>query len=213
MSSSLSVKVPARALSAQNHSEFLRARRVVRGDAESRRRESLATDSRVLRPATAVKAAFCGLRRKIILPRGIRRRDRVCACADSVIDVCEACTTMRNAQRRTAWKPAFYRHFCAAPKVLPARAAKNDSASCDLPRAPVAFASRRRGAALTHKIKLSHCYFFPAVVIGCQCTSIRDCTVPMSPSTQARRAAMAKKRKTKAAAKKAPKKTKRKKKK
>jgi hypothetical protein len=25
---------------------------------------------------------------------------------------------------------------------------------------------RRRGAALTHKIKRSHCYFFPAVVIG-----------------------------------------------
>jgi hypothetical protein len=29
-----------------------------------------------------------------------------------------------------------------------------------------AFALRRRGAALTHKIKRSHCYFFPAVVIG-----------------------------------------------
>ena len=28
------------------------------------------------------------------------------------------------------------------------------------------FARRRRGAALTHKIKRSHCYFFPAVVIG-----------------------------------------------
>jgi hypothetical protein len=29
-----------------------------------------------------------------------------------------------------------------------------------------AFVGRRRGAALTHKIKRSHCYFFPAVVIG-----------------------------------------------
>jgi hypothetical protein len=28
------------------------------------------------------------------------------------------------------------------------------------------FAPRRWGAALTHKIKRSHCYFFPAVVIG-----------------------------------------------
>jgi len=44
---------------------------------------------------------------------------------------------------------------------------------------------RERGAALTHKIKQSHCYFFPAVVIGMQCWSIRDRTVPMSPSTQA----------------------------
>ena len=31
-----------------------------------------------------------------------------------------------------------------------------------------------------------------------QCTSIRDCTVPMTPPTQARRASMAKKRKAKA---------------
>src|SRR6516164_8488839 len=38
-------------------------------------------------------------------------------------------------------------------------------------------------AALTHKIKRSHCYFSPAVVIGLQCGSIRDCTVPISPST------------------------------
>jgi hypothetical protein len=68
-------------------------------------------------------------------------------------------------------------------------------------------ASQRSRAAVTHKIKWSHCYFFPAVVIGWQCCSIRDGTAPMSPSTQARRAAMAKKRKTKAAAKKAPKKT------
>jgi hypothetical protein len=28
------------------------------------------------------------------------------------------------------------------------------------------FARRRLSAALTHKIKQSHCYFFPAVVIG-----------------------------------------------
>jgi hypothetical protein len=29
-----------------------------------------------------------------------------------------------------------------------------------------ALARRQPGAALTHKIKRSHCYFFPAVVIG-----------------------------------------------
>src|SRR6516162_5294020 len=38
-------------------------------------------------------------------------------------------------------------------------------------------------AALTPKIKRSHWYFSPAVVIGLQCGSIRDCTVPISPST------------------------------
>jgi hypothetical protein len=42
-----------------------------------------------------------------------------------------------------------------------------------------------------------------------QCGSIRDCTVLLSPSTQARRAAMAKRKKAKAK----PKKTKRRKKK
>ena len=67
--------------------------------------------------------------------------------------------------------------------------------------------------ALTHNIKRKHCYFFPAVVIGWQCPSIRDGTAPISPSTQARRAAMAKKRKAKAATKKTAKKTKRRKKK
>ena len=40
-----------------------------------------------------------------------------------------------------------------------------------------------RAAALTHKIKRSHCYFSPAVVIRLQCGSIRDCTAPRSPST------------------------------
>jgi hypothetical protein len=44
-----------------------------------------------------------------------------------------------------------------------------------------------------------------------QCGSIRDCTVPISPPTQARRAAMAKKRKAKAKAKKAKKTTRKKK--
>jgi hypothetical protein len=45
-----------------------------------------------------------------------------------------------------------------------------------------------------------------------QCGSIRDCTVPISPPTQARRAAMAKKRKAKAKSKAKAKKTARKKK-
>jgi hypothetical protein len=70
-----------------------------------------------------------------------------------------------------------------------------------------AAASRRRsvrvsnaaasGGAYTQN-QSSHCYFFSTVVIRLQCKSIRDCTVPIPPSTQARRAAMAKKRKAKA---------------
>jgi hypothetical protein len=63
-------------------------------------------------------------------------------------------------------KSVFHRHFrntskfcarsVAAEKFIAARFAGRHSA----------FAPLRRGAALTHKIKWSHCYFFPAVVIG-----------------------------------------------
>ena len=61
-------------------------------------------------------------------------------------------------------------------------------------------------------VKRSRCFSHCAVVIGVQCMSIRDCTVPKSPSLMARRAVMAKraKSKTKSAAKKTAKKTKRK---
>jgi hypothetical protein len=82
----------------------------------------------------------------------------------------------------------FCVHAFIAAEILYCAFADDRSALSDKPW---------RGA-LTHKIKQSHCYFFPAVVIGWQCRSIRDRTAPMSPSTQARRAAMAKKRKTKA---------------
>jgi hypothetical protein len=72
---------------------------------------------------------------------------------------------------------------------------------------------RRRGGAnawLYTKLSRTTVNFFPLVYFGCQCRSIRDCTAPISPSTQARRAAMAKKRKAKAAAKKTKKRRKKK---
>ena len=95
-------------------------------------------------------------------------------------------------------KPWFYRHFCDTRK------SSHEFRQCKSSVRGVASARMNFGerppqpAPPTHKIKRSHCYFFPAVVIGLQCGSIRDCTVPISPSTQARRAAMAKKRKAKA---------------
>jgi hypothetical protein len=72
---------------------------------------------------------------------------------------------------------------------------------------------RRRigaNAPLYTKLSRTTVNFFPLVYFGCQCRSIRDCTAPISPSTQARRAAMAKKRKAKAAAKKTKKRRKKK---
>ena len=65
----------------------------------------------------------------------------------------------------------------------------------------------RANAPLYTKLIRTTVNFFPLVYFGCQCSSIRDCTAPIPPSTQARRAAMAKKRKTKAAAKKTARKT------
>jgi hypothetical protein len=113
-----------------------------------------------------------------------------------------------NGAREMPNLPAFLRFVClldenivAEPPLLSASARLRGSA-------------RARGGAnapLYTKLSGTAVNFFPLVYFGCQCSSIRDCTVPISPSTQARRAAMAKKRKAKAAGK--AKKTKRRKKK
>jgi hypothetical protein len=66
----------------------------------------------------------------------------------------------------TSYKPAFHRRFLSTQNFsAPAHRRKSFS-----PRvfsdAYEANAFGKRGAALTHKIKWNHCYFFPAVVIG-----------------------------------------------
>jgi hypothetical protein len=98
----------------------------------------------------------------------------------------------------TSYKAIFHRHFYNASEFHARAFIIAMIFCCVFAGDCSALSDKRRGGALTHKIKWSHCYFFPAVVIGEQCWSIRDLTAPMSPSTQARRAAMAKKRKTKA---------------
>jgi len=102
-----------------------------------------------------------------------------------------------KARDATSQKSAFHRHFCDMAKFFAGACFAAPIFCCALAEDCAAHAALSRSGAVTHKIKQSHCYFFPAVVIGCQCWSIRDRTAPMSPSTQARRAAMAKKRKTK----------------
>ena len=84
---------------------------------------------------------------------------------------------------RDARKPRFHRRFCVYANIR-----RNFRNARMLARhAALRYADRRsillRVAALTHKIKRSHCYFSPAVVIRLQCGSIRDCTAPRSPST------------------------------
>jgi hypothetical protein len=116
--------------------------------------------------------------RKIFLPLWIARRERSCA-RDN------ACETQRSAharnvdaRRATSRKPAIHRHFCMTWKFLRAPAStKKFFAACLVGDRGTETADKS-GAALTHKIKQSHCYFFPAVVIGMQCWSIRDRTAP-----------------------------------
>jgi hypothetical protein len=82
-----------------------------------------------------------------------------------------------------ALKPRFHRRFCVLRKHSQKFSQRENA--CTPHRASM----RRhqsillRVTALTHKIKRSHCYFSPAVVIRLQCGSIRDCTAPRSPST------------------------------
>jgi hypothetical protein len=163
----------------------------------SRRGESLGTDSRVLRLVEAVDAPFPALRCKIFWRCGFRRVD-VFALAIVLRPEREArlCATTKHAARYCR-SPRFIGIFVLRRNSLPTLAPPRIFFCCALVDDRATRGAVLRSGAVTHKIKQSHCYFFPAVVIGCQCWSIRDRTAPMSPSTQARRAAMAKKRKTK----------------
>jgi hypothetical protein len=170
------------------------------------RRESVATDSRVLCLSKAVNVLARPSGGKIF-------RGGECAAGAAIAPAQTRANDARRVRarrnsanrfgRETPNSPALLAHanffvrVCADKRIV--RRALHRRPRCGWRRAS--------GAAVTHKIKRTHCYFFPAVVIGWQCWSIRDRTVPMSPSTQARRAAMAKKRKTKAAAKKTARKT------
>ena len=181
------------------------SRGTARGRETRRRCESVGTDSRVLRLETPVRAVVerSGAN---FFSRGESFDAGVYARTKTRVPSASRARTRRNNVRRDVTKThissallqrvEIFAHDCAAEIFFHARFAGRR----------FAFAPQQRGAALTHKIKWSHCYFFPAVVIGWQCTSIRDCTVCRHP-LMARRAAMAKKRKTKAATKKTAKKT------
>jgi hypothetical protein len=192
----------------RNGREYLRAvtsRGAARDRETRRRRESVGTDSRVLRLETPVGASleasganFFSLGESFDVGVNARAKTRArgAALARSRRNNAQRDVTKTRISSAFLHRVEFFAFDRAAEKLFGARFAGHR----------FAFAPRRRGAALTHKIKWSHCYFFPAVVIGWQCTSIRDCTVCRHP-LMARRAAMAKKRKTKAATKKTAKKT------
>ena len=69
-------------------------------------------------------------------------------------------------QHDTSKKCTFHGHFCAVADFCCAVASTQKSFAAPFCRRSRREAGGERGAALTHKIKWSHCYFFFAVVIG-----------------------------------------------
>ena len=69
-------------------------------------------------------------------------------------------------QHDTSKKCAFHGHFCAVADFCCAAASAQKSFAAPFCRRSRRATGGERGAALTHKIKRSHCYFFFAVVIG-----------------------------------------------
>ena len=86
---------------------------------------------------------------------------KACACEAS----CSA--PDREEQTTTRYKnPQFIGISAMREKQIASAGAIENLFVADFAKYRRAFAWRQRGAALTHKIKRSHCYFFPAVVIG-----------------------------------------------
>ena len=70
-------------------------------------------------------------------------------------------------QTATRYKnPRFIGISAMCEKQIASAGAIENLFDADFAKYRRAFACRQRGAALTHKIKRSHCYFFFAVVIG-----------------------------------------------
>jgi len=176
-----------------------------RGRETRRQRESVGTDSRVLRLGTAVYTPVEGSGANFF-SRGESFEGGVNVCAETRTGRALRARWRRHIAQRDVTKTRVSSALLRRVEIFARGRAAEKFLGARFAGLRFAFAPQQRGAALTHKIKWSHCYFFPAVVIGWQCTSIRDCTVCRHP-LMARRAAMAKKRKTKAATKKTAKKT------
>ena len=82
---------------------------------------------------------------------------------------CEASCSAREREEQTTTRdknPQFIGISASHEKQIANARTTENLFDADFAKYRRAFARRRRGAALTHKIKRSHCYFFPAVVIG-----------------------------------------------
>jgi hypothetical protein len=81
----------------------------------------------------------------------------------------EASCSAREREKQTTTRdknPQFIGISASHEKQIANARATENLFDADFAKYRRMFARRRRGAALTHKIKRSHCYFFPAVVIG-----------------------------------------------
>jgi hypothetical protein len=93
---------------------------------------------------------------------------------------CVMCAVLRSrlppAKHPAMQKSLIHRHFCDAGKFSRKLMRRQNFFARRRASARTTRCTRRRRAAAKHKIKTVHYYFFPAVVIRWQCSSIRDCT-------------------------------------
>ena len=138
------------------------------------------TDSRDLRSVNAVGGSAKPFRRKFFFTAPSHAT--ALRCAAEICRKHRRCkiSASQNAKRERSESPYFI-GVSLQPRNLVARVIAR---RCDDAGGLVLFSrrcrSRRMTAPLTHKIKWSDCYFFPSVVIGDQCGSIRDCTTPIA---------------------------------
>jgi hypothetical protein len=82
---------------------------------------------------------------------------------------CRAVCGTRKSEEQTTMRdknPQFIGISATRAKPIVNARARENLFDADFAKYRQELARRCRGAALTHKIKRSHCYFFPAVVIG-----------------------------------------------
>ena len=141
------------------------SRGAARGRERRRWRELVGSISRVLRRQRPADASTEASGAKFFW---LGESGTITAVAATKVHANAACRARSPTQRRATivaktrvssallQRAQILSRVCAAEKFFAARFSENRTAP----------ARRRRGAALTHKIKWSHCYFFPAVVIG-----------------------------------------------
>ena len=141
-------------------------------------RESVASDSRVLRPKMPFSGSAQASGAKLFSTGELRAVDRIARIEARAMRAHDACLRNKMFSRDGA-KSRYSSALLHGGDFFARVRVDTKIFSVYVLRARSRVRCSVQGAALTHKIKLSHCYFSPAVVIGCQCWSIRGRTASM----------------------------------